>query len=79
MNLTSSAAITELLDRAYGKATQFVAAENDEPLLKDMNLEQLRAGIVADFEPLFPGYRLVGPKRLKLISSPDEASVGTSG
>ena len=33
------AAIRELLDRAYGKATQFVAAENDGPDLNDLNLE----------------------------------------
>jgi hypothetical protein len=62
------AAIKELLDRAYGKATQFVAAENDEPSLKDMNLEELRASIVADLERVFPEYRLVKARTLKVIS-----------
>jgi hypothetical protein len=63
------AAIKELLDRAYGKATQFVAAENDEPSLNDMNIEELRAQIFADVQQIFPGYRLVPNKRLKVISS----------
>ncbi len=66
------AAIKELLDRAYGKPTQFVAAENDEQALNDLNLEELRAGILADLERVFPEYRLVPAKQLKVISGPEE-------
>ena len=62
------AAIKELLDRAYGKATQFLISENDGPPLADMTSEQLRAGILADIERLFPGYRLVQGRRVKVIS-----------
>ena len=57
------AAIKELLDRGYGKPTQFVAAENDEPALNDLNLEELRASMLADFERVFPEYRLVTKPR----------------
>ena len=71
------AAIKELLDRAYGKATQLVAAENDEPSLNDMNIEELRAGLLADIERCFPEYRLVRAKRLQVIS-PAEAVCQTS-
>jgi hypothetical protein len=67
------AAIRELLDRAYGKATQFVAADN-EPALNDLNLEELRASILADFPRVFPEYRLVRTKRLKVISRAEEIS-----
>jgi hypothetical protein len=42
------AVIKELLDRAYGKVIQYVAAENDEPALNDLNLEELRAAILAN-------------------------------
>ena len=66
------AAIRELLDRAYGKPTQIVAAETDERALNDLNLEELRAGIIADFERCFPEFRLVRAKRLKVISGPEE-------
>jgi hypothetical protein len=66
------AAIRELLDRGFGKATQYVAAENDEPALNDLNLEELRAGILADLERLFPEYRFVPATQLNVISGPDE-------
>ena len=66
------AAIKELLDRAYGKPTQFVAAENDEPALNDLNLEELRASMLADFERVFPEYRLVPAKQFNVISGPEE-------
>jgi hypothetical protein len=61
------AAIRELLDRGFGKPTQFVAADN-EPALEDLNLEELRAEILADFERSFPEYRVVRAKQLKVIS-----------
>ena len=64
------AAIRELLDRGFGKPTQFVAADN-EPALEDLNLEELRAEILADVQRIFPEYRLVPAKRLKVIPGPD--------
>ena len=72
------AAIKELLDRAYGKPTQFVAAENDEPALNDLNLEELRASMLADFERVFPEYRLVPVKQLDMISGSEEAFCDTA-
>jgi hypothetical protein len=61
----------KLLDRGFGKPTQFVAADN-EPALSDLNLEELRAGILTDFQRAFPEYRLVPAKRLKVIPGPDK-------
>jgi hypothetical protein len=72
------AAIKELLDRAYGKPTQFVAADN-EPALSDLNLEELRAGTLTDFQRAFPEYRLVPAKRLKVIPGPDKVVGGGGG
>ena len=72
------AAIKELLDRAYGKPTQFVAAENDEPALNDLNLEELRASMLADFERVFPEYRLVPAEQLKVIPGPEETVCDTA-
>ena len=72
------AAIKELLDRAYGKPTQFVAAENDEQALNDLNLEELRAEILADLERGFPEYRLVPAQQLKVIPGPEETVCDTA-
>jgi hypothetical protein len=72
------AAIKELLDRGFGKATQFVAAENDEPALNDLNLEELRAGILTDVERIFPEYRLVPANQLDMISGPEETVCDTA-
>jgi hypothetical protein len=72
------AAIKELLDRAYGKPTQFVAAENDEPALNDLNLEELRASMLADFERVFPEYRFVPAEQLKVIPGPEETACDTA-
>ena len=72
------AAIKELLDRAYGKPTQFVAAENDEQALNDLNLEELRAEILADLERVFPEYRLVPAQQLKVIPGPEETVCDTA-
>ena len=66
-------AIRELLDRGYGKATQVLEAEN-EVALDDINAEELRTTILAQFADLFPDYRLVpikppnslAPKRRRL-------------
>ena len=65
------AAIRELLDRGFGKPTQCVVADN-EPALEDLNLEELRAEILADFERSFPEYRVVRAKQLKVISGREE-------
>ena len=67
------AAIKELLDRAYGKATQFVAADNDVAP-EDVGVDELRAEIVADIQRIFPDYRLVPSRTLKVISGPDETT-----
>jgi hypothetical protein len=67
------AAIKELLDRAYGKATQFLAADNDV-VPEDVDADELRAEIVADFQRMFPDYRLVPNKRLRVISGPNETT-----
>jgi hypothetical protein len=64
------AAIRELLDRGFGKPTQFVAADN-EPALDDLNLDELRAELLAEVQRIFPEYRLVPAKRLKVIPGPD--------
>ena len=63
---------------AYGKPTQFVAAENDEPALNDLNLEELRASMLADFERVFPEYRLVPAEQLKVIPGPEETVCDTA-
>ena len=47
------AAIRELLDRGFGKPTQFVAADN-EPALDDLNLDELRAELLAEVQRIFP-------------------------
>jgi hypothetical protein len=72
------AAIKELLDRAYGNPTQFVATENDEPALNDLNLEELRAEILSDLERVFPEYRLVPAKQLDMITRPEETFCNTA-
>jgi len=62
------AAIRELLDRGYGKPTQFLATDN-EASWKHMTLDELNAEILSAFKRLFPGYRLVPPKQLTLATS----------
>ena len=44
---------------------RFVAAESDEPALNDLNLEELRASMLADFERVFPEYRFVPAEQLR--------------
>jgi hypothetical protein len=61
------AAIRELLDRGYGKATQFLAAET-EPDLNGMTEQELRASILADIKALFPEFQFVSVQRPTLIS-----------
>jgi hypothetical protein len=61
------AAIRELLDRGYGKATQFLAAET-EPDLNGMTEQELRASILADIKALFPEFQFVSVQPPTLIS-----------
>jgi hypothetical protein len=61
------AAIRELLDRGFGRPTQFVAADNDV-LPENLTAEELRAQIFAEFQQIFPDYRMVPAKKLKVIS-----------
>ena len=65
------AAIRELLDRGFGKPTQFVAADN-EPALEDLNLEELRAELLAEVQRIFPEYRLGPAKRLTVVPGSDK-------
>ena len=60
------AAIRELLDRGYGRATQFLAADT-EAISCDKSAGELRAELLTDFALLFPDYRLVPNKRPVLI------------
>jgi hypothetical protein len=66
-------AIRELLDRSFGKPTQYVAADN-EPAFDELDLEECRAGILAQVQRTFPEYRLVPAKGLKFIAGPDKLS-----
>ena len=61
------AAIRELLDRGYGKPTQFLAAD-DDVVPANLSAAELRAELVAQFQQAFPEYRL-----LKLIPARNEA------
>jgi hypothetical protein len=64
------AAIRELLDRAYGKPTQFLATDNDI-VPEHLSAAEIRAEIVAQFQTAFPEYRL-----LKVIPARAEARPG---
>jgi hypothetical protein len=48
-----------------------VAADN-ELALEDLNLEELRAELLSEVQRIFPEYRLVPAKRLKVIPGPDK-------
>jgi hypothetical protein len=61
------AAIRELLDRAYGKPTQFLATDNDI-VPEHLSAAEIRAEIVAQFQTAFPEYRL-----LKVVPAPSDA------
>jgi hypothetical protein len=52
------AAIREVLDRAYGKPTQFLAAD-DDVVPANLSAAELRAEMVAQFQRAFPEYRLI--------------------
>jgi hypothetical protein len=67
------AAIRELLDRGYGKATQFLAAD-DDIIRDDISAEELRAELFADFEQIFPEYEMVPRKRLTVIDGTNETT-----
>jgi hypothetical protein len=65
------AAIRELLDRGFGKPTQFLAADNDA-LPAELSAKEIRAEMLVQFQKVFPECRVVPIKRLKVISGPDE-------
>ena len=75
------AAIRELLDRGYGKPTQFLAA-GTEIIPDDITGAELRAQLIADFARVFPefeivpraGSEIVPKKRLALIEGMNEAT-----
>jgi hypothetical protein len=60
------AAIRELLDRGYGKPTQFLAAD-DDVVPANLSAAEIRAEMLAVFQRAFPEYRL-----LKVIPAPGE-------
>jgi hypothetical protein len=67
------AAIRELLDRAYGKPTQYLAAD-DEVVRSDKSEEELRLRLFARFERIFPKYEMVPRKRLTVIAGTNEVN-----
>jgi Family of unknown function (DUF5681) len=81
------AAIRELLDRAFGKATQFLATD-DDVIPEDMSAAELRAEIVAQFEQAFPEYRVLkvvpslnqrpAKRRQTLTNGPPAALIGSA-
>ena len=66
-------AIRELLDRGFGKPTQFLATDTDI-VPEKLSADELRAQILAEFQRAFPEYRLVPAKRLKVIPGPSDAA-----
>ena len=66
-------AIRELLDRGFGKPTQFLAGDS-EIIPKGTTLEQLREDILIDFAASFPDFEIVPKKRLTVIAGTDEAT-----
>ena len=75
------AAIRELLDRGYGKPTQFLAA-GTEIIPADITAAELRAELIADFARIFPEFEMVPKarsdivpkKRLTLIAGTNETT-----
>jgi hypothetical protein len=64
-------AIRELLDRGYGRPTQFLATD-DDPMPEALSADELRAEILEHFRILFPEYQVVPARRLKVLSPPAE-------
>jgi hypothetical protein len=60
------AAIRELLDRGYGKPTQFLATD-DDAVPEKLSAAELRAEMVDLFQRTFPEYRL-----LKVVPAPSQ-------
>jgi len=67
------AAIRELLDRGFGKATQFVAV--DEEATSNMTAEEQRMELLADFAGLFPEFRLVPVEQPTLVAGPNNRAL----
>ena len=68
------AAICELLDRGFGKATQPIAADV-EVVPDNQDLESLRSEILFDVARIFPDLELV-PKRPALELAPIDTDTG---
>jgi hypothetical protein len=64
---TRIAAIRELLDRAYGRPTQFLATDSDATP-ENLSADELRAEIIAQVQQALPEYRL-----LKVVPPPIES------
>jgi hypothetical protein len=60
------AAIRELLDRAYGKPTQFLATD-DDVIPANLSADEIRAELIAQFQQALPEYRV-----LKVVTPTDE-------
>ena len=71
------AAIRELLDRGFGKATQPIVADG-EVVPDNLDLESLRAEILSDVARVFPDLELV-PKRPALALAPFDTDTGDPG
>ena len=71
--LARISAIRELLDRGFGKPTQFLAGDS-EIIPKGATLEQLREDILIEFAASFPDLEIVPKKRLTMIAGTDEAN-----
>jgi len=69
------AAIRELLDRGFGKATQPIAADV-EVVPDNQDLESLRAEILSDVARVFPDLEIV-PKRPALALAPIDTDTGS--
>jgi hypothetical protein len=61
------AAIRELLDRGYGKPTQFLAA-GTKIIPDNITGAELRAQLIADFARVFPEFELVPRARSEIVS-----------
>jgi hypothetical protein len=42
--------------------------------VKDMDLDELRASVLADLARIFPDYEFVRTKRTMVLTAPDEAA-----
>ena len=69
------AAIRELLDRGYGKATEFLAAE-DEASASNMTAAELWSELLAELAELLPEFRLVPVEQPNLVAGVNDRLIG---